>query len=133
MIRKLSPALLTALAAAALLAGCGSSSSSSGSNSTATTSGSTSPSSTAKTGSAKLPAGASAVANCKRGVRVVPTLSQSTKSRLEAICEKAASGDAQASRTAAREACEEIVKASPLPAGSARDRALSGCKSAARK
>jgi hypothetical protein len=73
------------------------------------------------------------VARCKHGANVLPTLSQATKSRLEAICEKAASGDADAARTAAREGCEEIVKASPLPAGTARDRALAGCKDAEKK
>lgn len=126
MIRKLSPALVV-LACAALLAGCGSSSSSS--SSTAKTAGSTSPPVT--TGTSKVPA--ATVEKCKRGVNALPTLSQKTKGRLESICEKAASGDAAAARTAAREGCEEIVKASPLPAGAARDRALAGCKSAEKK
>lgn len=129
MIRKLSPALLVVLACTALLAGCGSSGSSS--SSTAKTAGSTSSSSTATNGAAKV--SAAAVEKCKHGVSVLPTLSQATKSRLEAICDKAASGDAAAARSAAREACEEIVKASPLPAGAARDHALSGCKSAEKK
>jgi hypothetical protein len=129
MIRKLSPALLAMLVCAALLAGCGSSSSSS--SNTAKTSGSTGSSSTATTGATK--GSAAAVERCKHGVNVLPTLPQATKNRLESICEKAASGDAAAARTAAREGCEEIVKASPLPAGAARDRALAGCKSAEKK
>jgi hypothetical protein len=125
MTRKLAAAPLVLLLAAALLAGCGSSSSSSG------TSSATSSTPTATTGTGKLSAGA--VARCKHGVDVLPTLSQAAKSRLEAICDKAASGDAGAARSAAREACEEIVKDSPLPAGTARDHALAGCKDAEKK
>jgi hypothetical protein len=63
-------------------------------------------------------------------VSVLPTLSQATKRRLDAICEKAASGDAASVRAAAREGCEEIVRAAPLPEGTAKQRALSACKSA---
>lgn len=127
MVGKLAAVPLVLLVAAAPLAGCGSSSSSSSATSTSgsTPSTSTSPPTTA---AGKLSAGA--VARCKHGVDVLPTLSQATKSRLKAICDKAASGDVSAARAAAREACEEIVKASPLPAGTARDHALAGCKDA---
>jgi hypothetical protein len=131
MISKHSPALLTALACVALLAGCGSSSSSS--SSTAKTLGATptSPSSTPTTGPKNL--SAASIERCKHGLNVLPNLPQKTKSRLESICEKAASGDAAAARAATREGCEEIIRASPLPAGAARDRALAGCKSAGQK
>ena len=70
------------------------------------------------------------MAQCKHGVSALPTVSQATKHRLEAICDKAASGDAATARAAAREGCEEIVKAAPLPEGTAKQRALSACKSA---
>jgi hypothetical protein len=135
LIRKLFPSALALLAVTALIAGCGSSSSSSGSSSSssATTSGSTGSSSTATTGRAKAPGGSAAVAQCKHGVNVLPTLPVSTKHRLESICDKAASGDAKAVHEASREACEEIVKASPLPDGSVRDHALAGCKSAGKE
>jgi hypothetical protein len=63
-------------------------------------------------------------------VQSLPHLKQSTKERLETICEKAASGDVNARRKAAEEACRELVNASPLPAGEARDRALAACKNA---
>jgi hypothetical protein len=129
MIQRLIPSVLVLLAATALAAGCGSSSSSS----SATTSGSTGSSSTATTGAAKAPGVSAAVAQCKRGVNVLPTLSTTTKHRLESICDKAASGNAKAVHDASREACEEIVKASPLPPGSARNRALAGCKSAGKE
>jgi ABC-type Fe3+-hydroxamate transport system substrate-binding protein len=150
MARPLSASLLPALAVAVLLGGCGSSSSSSSSSgssaatsstgqtgSTATTptatTGSTSktPTPTGTTGStSKAPAPASVIASCKRGVQSLPHLRQSTKERLEKICEKAASSDAVAKRKAAVEACRELVNASPLPAGKQRDRALAACKNA---
>jgi hypothetical protein len=57
-------------------------------------------------------------------------LEQGTRERLEAICQKAASGDVNAERKAAEEGCRELVKASLLPAGKARDRALAACKNA---
>jgi len=144
MVRWLHASLLPALAVAVLLAGCGSSSSSSsssgssaatpstsatgqtGSSSTATTPTSPTPTST----SPKLPGGAAAVASCRHGVQSLPHLQQSTKEKLEEICQKAASGDVNAKRKAAQEACRELVNASPLPAGEARDRALAACKNA---
>jgi hypothetical protein len=138
-------ASLPLLAAAALLAGCGSSSSSSGSSaatsqtsSTATgttPTGSTATTPTTSTGtstSSKLPGAAAAVASCRHGVQSLPRLKQSTKERLETICEKATSGDVNAKREAAEEACRELVNASPLPAGEAKNRALAACKDAAR-
>jgi hypothetical protein len=70
------------------------------------------------------------VADCKRGIRRLPHLKQSTTEKLEKICEKAASRDVDAKRKAAEEACRELVNASPLPAGEARDRALAACKNA---
>jgi hypothetical protein len=144
MARRLHASLLPALAAAVLLAGCGSSSSSSsssgssaatpstpstgqtGSSSTATTPASSTPTST----SPKPPGGAAAVASCRHGVQSLPHLKQGTKEKLEEICQKADSGDVNARRKAAEEACRELVNASPLPAGEARDRALAACKNA---
>lgn len=156
MARRPARRLLPWLATAALLAGCGGSSSSSGAGattgSTATlptsSTASTPTSSTASTPTASTPAhtgstsptgtgttphspaGAAAVASCKRGVRSLPHLKQSTAERLETICEKAASGDVNAKRKAAREACRELVEASPLPAGEAKERALAACRNA---
>jgi hypothetical protein len=142
MARLLYTSLLPALTAAVLLAGCGSSSSSSSSSgssaatpstpataqtgSTATTDTSPTPTST----SPKSPGGAAAVASCRHGVQSLPHLKQSIKEKLEEICQKAASGDVNAKRKAAQEACRELVNASPLPAGEARDRALAACKNA---
>lgn len=132
-MRTLFTWLSISLAAGVLLAGCGSSSSNSTSGSTpstTTTAGSTTSSTASTPGTTKSSATAAAVASCKRGAKAIPTLSSFTRSKIEAICEKAASGDAAATRTAAREVCEEIVKASPIPDGSAKQHALAGCKSA---
>ena len=139
MARRLHASSLLLLVAAALLAGCGSSSSSSGSSaatsSTPSTSqtGSSSPATTSSTGTSTTPnpaGGTSAVAACKRGVQSLPHLQQSIRERLETICQKAASGDVNARRKAAEEACRELVNASPLPAGEAKERALAACKNA---
>jgi hypothetical protein len=137
MARRLRISLPTLLAAAALLAGCGSSSSSSGSSAAtsstpaATSSTATTPtSSTGTSTSSKVPGGGEAVAACKRGIQSLPHLQQKVTEKLEAICEKAASGDVNAKRKAAEEACRELVNASPLPAGEAKDRALAACKNA---
>lgn len=123
---------LPLLMAAALLAGCGSSSSSSSSSgttagTTAATSGSTSSSSTSGTGATTLPDAGAAVASCKQQVQRLPQLPTPTKERLEKICEKAGSGDKKAVREAAEEGCRAIVNASPLPSGSAKERALRAC------
>jgi hypothetical protein len=63
-------------------------------------------------------------------MRAFPHLRSSTRRRLEAICRHAASPDAQTKRKAAQEACEELVKVSPLPRGTSRDRALATCENA---
>lgn len=136
-MRTLFTWLLIPLAAGVLLAGCGSSSSSSSSSSstsgstpstTATTS--STPSTTSATGTIKSPTAATAVESCKRGAKAIPTLSSATRSKIEAVCEKAGTGDAAATRVAAREVCEAIVKASPLPEGSAKQHAVARCKDA---
>ena len=134
MTRTLSAGLLLALLGVALLAGCGSSSSSSstsgatGSTSSSSTATGTSSTSTASSSSAI----ASAVASCKRGVRSAGSLSSATKSKLEGICDKAGSGDEKAARNAAKEVCTEIVKASPLPNGTLKERALAACAAEAK-
>jgi hypothetical protein len=140
MMRTLSTSLLIPLAGVALLTGCGSSSSSSSSStsgstasSSAATSSSPATSSTATTGAAKSPAVDTAVESCKRGAKEIPTLSSATRTKIEAICDKAASGNVDATRKAAREVCEEIVKASPLPEGSAKQHAIAGCGAAEKK
>jgi hypothetical protein len=134
MIRKLFPALIVLLATAALLAGCGSSGSSGSAGSagsTASTSASTASSPIKTTVPLKIPRAPANVADCKKGVkRLLPKLSATAKRKLEEVCEKSTSGDVQAKRAAAREACEAIVRSSKLPEGSAKQQALAGCKNA---
>jgi hypothetical protein len=114
---KLSTGLVVALAAGALMAGCGSSSSS------------TSTTSTVSSQTAIPPANAQqAVASCEQAVRAQHTLSASTKAKLEAICKKASGGQSSL-QTVAREVCIEILDASHVPAGEAKERALAVCKS----
>jgi hypothetical protein len=50
------------------------------------------------------------------------------KSKVEGICNKAASGDLSGARAAAKEVCVEVLNASPIPAA-AKQRALAACKS----
>lgn len=143
--------MLPLLAAVALLAGCGSSSSSSSSSAatsstpatsqTSSTATATTPTrstattptnSTGASTSSKLPRGAAAIVSCKHGVQSLPHMKQSTREKLEAICEKAAGGDVNAKREAAEEACLLLINASSLPAGKAKNRALAACKNAGR-
>ncbi|HTZ87346.1 MAG TPA: hypothetical protein VMB05_11825 [Solirubrobacteraceae bacterium] len=126
MIRLLSTWLLVPLVAAALLAGCGSSSSSSSTSgsSTATTAGSST--STA----AQAPVPGSEAGACKQRVQRLPGLPAATRERLERICDRASSSDPNAVRKAAEEGCRELINASPLPNGAAKERALAACKNA---
>jgi hypothetical protein len=148
---------LPVLLAAALLVGCGGSSNSSSSSSSGSISATSSTPATTQTSSTatvttptsstattpttstgtstspkKSPGGAAGVASCRHGVQSLPHLKQSTKEKLEELCQKADSSDVNAKRKAAEEACEALVSASPLPSGEARDRALAACKNAGR-
>jgi len=124
--------LIAMLIGAALIAGCGSSSS----NSAATTpsTGSAPSSSTPSTpSSSSTPAltGAAreeAITACKSSIRSAKTLPSAAKAKLEGVCEKAANGDLNAVRNAAREICEEVAKNSGVPAGAAREAVLGACK-----
>jgi len=69
------------------------------------------------------------VALCKSIVARAPTLSASVKTKVEGICAKAASGDTEGARKAAKEVCVEVVNASPVT-GSTKEKALAACKAA---
>jgi len=123
MTRRRSAWLAALVLPAALIAGCGSSSSS-----TSTSAPSTS-SSAAGTSSAIPPANvAQAVEACKKLIQNQSALPASAKAKLEGVCEKAAKGDGEAVKKAAREVCEEVIKNSPVPAGVAQEQALAACK-----
>jgi hypothetical protein len=149
MIRQRSKWLVVVVIGSVFIAGCGSSSSSSStssqSGSTAATTGTTTSSTPASTGTTSsapstsstpstIPNPASsagladAVAECRSVIKEAPTLSASTKTKVEAICNKAADGDLAGARAAAKEVCEEVINASPIPAGAVKERALAACK-----
>ena len=56
-----------------------------------------------------------------------PTLSADVKAKVEGICNKAADGDIEGARKAAKEVCIEVVNASPIPAA-AKSQAVAACK-----
>jgi hypothetical protein len=141
-MRKLSAWLVVALTGGAFIAGCGSSSTTTttqtapaGAASTPTAAastpagGTTAPSS-GSTGTRVVPKPKAlrSAAACKQTINAQSTISASAKSKLLAVCEKAASGDTTALHKAAQEACVELVNASHVPAGAARERALAVCK-----
>ena len=70
-----------------------------------------------------------AVEACKQQIAAQPGISDSVKSDLSDICEKAASGDEQAVRDATKEVCVKLIEEN-VPEGPARDQALSACDQA---
>jgi NAD(P)H-hydrate repair Nnr-like enzyme with NAD(P)H-hydrate dehydratase domain len=130
MIRRPVTWLAVLLLGGALLAGCGSSStttSQSTSTPAATTAGSSS-GTTATPGGAAAIATPQAVEACKHAIQAQQSLPASSKSKLEAVCARAATGDTAAVKQAAREVCEEVVNRSPVPAF-AKEQAIAACKS----
>jgi hypothetical protein len=131
MTFKLSTWLLAALAGGALVAGCGSSSTSTSTTQSGTSSTTSSTaSSTATTAAPLTPEQAKqAASTCKKGIQKESAIPQSAKAKLEQTCEKVGSGGAEAAlHQVAEEACVQLVKASHIPEGAARTRALSVCK-----
>jgi hypothetical protein len=128
MTSKLSTWLVVALAGGAFIAGCGSSSTST--STTQSTPATTGPAATGTGTSPLTPAQAQqAVSTCKSGVQKESAIPHSVKGKLEKTCEKvASSGTANALRQVAEEACIQLVDASHIPAGAAKQRALSVCK-----
>ncbi len=136
MIRQRSKWLVAVVIGSMFIAGCGSSSSSSSTSSSPAATSST-PASTGTTSTSSTtpnPAGsaavADAVAECRSVIKEAPTLGASTKAKVEAICNKAADGDLAGARAAAKEVCEEVINASPIPAGAIKEHALAACKAA---
>jgi NAD(P)H-hydrate repair Nnr-like enzyme with NAD(P)H-hydrate dehydratase domain len=130
MIRRAVTSLAVAFLLGTLLAACGSSSTTTGQSI------SVAPASTGATGSTSTtaPSGAAsavtpqAVEACKHEIQAAPTLSEKSKSKLEAVCATAAAGNTTAVKKAVREVCEEAINKSPLPAV-AKEPALASCRS----
>jgi hypothetical protein len=128
MTRKLCIWTTLMILAAGLLAGCGSSSSTTSSAHSSTASPQGGAPGASPTGGVSAPGVQAATEACKRTIHSQSTLSAGAKSKLEAVCGKAAKGDTAAVHKAAQEVCEEVIRTSAVPAGSARDHALAACK-----
>jgi hypothetical protein len=116
--------LTVVLATGTLAAGCGSSSSTTSSQSTS----GPAATSTATSAIAQL-----AVAACKQRIQTQAALTTVEKSKLEAICNRAANGNPAARRKVAQEVCTEIVNKAAAPGSPvtpAREQALAACKNA---
>lgn len=144
MLRKPFLLLFIVVASAGLVAaGCGSSSShtstpatspagSTSGASASSTPATTTSSSSSSSSSSSNPAVAQAVTACKTSINSAPTLSSSEKSKLTALCDKAANGDLAGVKKIAAEVCKDVVNAS-VPAGSptsVKNQALAACKKA---
>lgn len=140
MTSKLGLLCAVASIGAVAITGCGSSSSGSSSSSASS---SAAPAATSATASASAPASSSAaaggsgaaaaspavqqaVAACKSSINAAPTLTADEKTKLSAICDKAANGDEAGVKQAAYQVCQEIVKSS-VPSGAAQTSALAAC------
>lgn len=134
MFIKLGLTATIAVALASVAVGCGgndnnkSSTSTPAPASTSSSSGSGSSSSSGSSSAAADPQVQAAVDACKQSIDSNPQVKANIKSDLEGICEKAASGDADAVKKATKEVCLKIVD-STVPS-SAKDQAEAACNSA---
>jgi hypothetical protein len=139
MLARRSQLLAGVVLCSALICGCGGGGSSTMNGSTASTPASGTSTAAATTSSAAPPTSvipngpisaaqlAAAVAECKSVITRAPTLSASLKGKVEAICNKAASGNIAAARAAAREVCDEVINSTPIPKAE-KAQALAACK-----
>jgi hypothetical protein len=127
VIRRPARWLAAPLLLGALLAGCGGSGTTAGQSTSAPSSSSSATSSTPPSGASSA-AAAQAVETCKREIQAATTLPASSKSKLEAVCARAAEGSTTAVKKAVREVCEEAINKAPLPAA-AKEPALAACRS----
>jgi hypothetical protein len=115
-----------ALVGGALIAGCGGG----GSNTTTTTTTHAAANRTA-TSSATIhavsPQIAAVVNACRSDISSAPVLSSSEKSKLAALCQRAATGNAAGATAVAHQVCTEIIRHT-IPSGAARSQALSACR-----
>jgi hypothetical protein len=134
MIRRLGPLAVALLLAALFAIGCGddnksSSGGSSGGSTPAATTSTDSGSSSSGTDVSNNPQVKAAVASCKQSIDANPAVKSDIKGDLEAICDKAASGNPDDVKAAIKEVCQKIVESS-VPAGSAQDQAKAACAQA---
>ncbi len=137
MIARRFPLLAAVLLCGALIAGCGSGNSSTAGSTSVSSTATSAPSTgtTATTGASTtstVPTNSAGVAQyvaiCKSIIKQQPSLPANVKAKVEAICNKAADGDVEGARAAAKEACVEIINASPIPSGTAKEQAVAACR-----
>jgi hypothetical protein len=127
-----SPSFAAALLCAAFVAGCGSSSSTTSGSTTSTSAPaaagtSSTPPTTSINGAAAAAGVAQYVAVCRSVLKREPSLPANVKAKVEGICNKAANGDLEGARKAAKEVCVEVIKASPIPSV-AKEEAIAACE-----
>ena len=127
MFKRASTCLAAALAGAALLVGCGGSSSKGTTTSSTPTTGSTSTGGTSSTNSAAIKQ--LVVTTCQRNVASQLSLTTAAKTKLEAICNKAATGNAAEGRKVSQEVCVGILQSSAGLSTAEREKAIAACKS----
>lgn len=134
---KLGLSAILAIALASVAVGCGSSNNKSSNSTPATPATTTSGSSSGGTSTSGSSSGGSSSANpqvqaavdaCKKSIDSNPQVPANVKSDLEGICDKAASGDANAIKKATKEVCLKIVDAT-VPSA-AQDQAKAACNAA---
>jgi hypothetical protein len=132
MTRRRYPLPIAALACVALLAGCGSSSSNSTSTASSSPAAQTGSTAAKSTSTPAVPSGSAevkaATAECKQIIQQESKLPSGAKSKLEGACSKAAEGDTNAVKVAAREVCEEVIDKSQVPNGTSKEEALKACR-----
>jgi len=125
-------AVAVGVAAGAIVAGVGGGGKSASSRKTIVTVVTTAPQTTSTAQEAGTSTGPdtsapSTVTACAGAIQAHAVLSASAVAKLEGICRRIAAGDQAERATAEKEACLELVNHLHIPAGPARERALTRC------
>lgn len=129
MLQRLGPLALALVFAALFAAGCGSDNKSGSTSNSSTPAATTTDTSNSGGSVANNPQVKAAVAQCKSSIAANPAVKDNIKADLQAICDKAASGNPADVKSAIKEVCTKIVESS-VPAGSAQDQAKAACDQA---
>lgn len=132
MIQRLGPLALALVFAALFAAGCGDDNKSDSSNDSSTPAATATDSSSSDDSGGAVadnPQVQAAVAACKSSIEQNPAVKDDIKADLQAICEKAASGNPDDVKAAIKEVCVKVVESS-VPGGSAQDQAKAACEQA---
>jgi hypothetical protein len=132
MVGKVLIRPLIAVAAVAVIAGCGSGGSTAGPQTTSapTTSSPSTGATSVRTTTSPSAHAAAGIAQCRRVVEARPGLSTTVKGQLDELCQKAASENPIQVRQSAEQVCVDLVNSSTIPAGVSKSQALAACKTA---